>query len=89
MYWCSWYSHQRIGTRTGGLGNNGTGGDCPNYSIAEISQDTEKSPGDLRILAVTQMPVENHQLTLVSKISRSNNDNTKYYSEDMDVAKKV
>ena len=25
--WCSWYSHQRIGTRTGGLGNNGTVGD--------------------------------------------------------------
>ena len=21
--WCSWYSHQRIGTRTGGHGNNG------------------------------------------------------------------
>ena len=22
--WSSWYSHQRIGTRTGGLGNNRT-----------------------------------------------------------------
>ena len=31
--WCSWYSHQRIGTRTGGFGNKGTGGDCPNYSL--------------------------------------------------------
>ena len=40
-------------------------GDHPNYSIVEISQNTEKSPGDLRRLAVTQTPVENHQLTLV------------------------
>ena len=63
--WCSWYSHQRIGTRTRRLGNNGTGGYCPNYSIIEIDQNTEKSPGDLRRLVVTQIPVGNHQLTLV------------------------
>ena len=25
--WCSWYSHQRIGTGTGGLGNKRTSGD--------------------------------------------------------------
>ena len=59
--WCSWYSHQRIGTRTGGLRNNGIGEDCPNYSIVEIDQNTEKSPGDLRRLAVTQTPEEKHQ----------------------------
>ena len=40
-------SHQRIATRTGGLGNERTGGDCPNYSIIEIGQNTEKSSGDL------------------------------------------
>ena len=57
--WCSWYIQPMIGTRTGGLGNNGTGEDCPNYSIIEIGQNTEKSPGDLRRLAVTQTPVEN------------------------------
>ena len=38
--WCSWYSHQRINTRTQGLGNNMTGGDCSNYSIVEIGQNT-------------------------------------------------
>ena len=54
--WCFWYSHLRIGTRTGGLGNNGTGGDCQNYSIVEIGRNTEKSPGDLRKLAVAQTP---------------------------------
>ena len=64
---CSWYSHQIIDTRTGGLGKKTTGGDNPNYSIAEIGQNTEKSPGDLRKLAVTQTPVRNHRLTLVRK----------------------
>ena len=40
-------------------------GDHPNYSIVAIGQNTENSPGDLRRLAVTRTPVENHQLTLV------------------------
>ena len=65
--WGSWYSHQRIDPRLGGLGNNGMGWDCPNYSIIEISQNTEKSPGDLRRLAVTQIPVKDHQLMLMWK----------------------
>ena len=64
--WYLWYSHQRIGTMSGGLGNKRSG-DHPNYSIIEISQNTEKSPGDLRKLARTQTSVENHQLTLVGK----------------------
>ena len=36
-----------------------------NYNIIENGQNTEKSPGDLRRLAVTQTPVKNHQLTLM------------------------
>ena len=48
--WCSWYIHQSIGTRTGRLGNKRTSGEHPNYSIMKISQNTEKSPGDLRRL---------------------------------------
>ena len=28
--WCPWYSQQRIGTGTGGLGNKRTSGDHPN-----------------------------------------------------------
>ena len=47
---------------TGGLGNNG---DCPNESIVEIGQNTEKSPGDLSKLDVTQTSMENHKLTLM------------------------
>ena len=37
--------------------------DHPNYSIIKISQNTEKSPGDLRKLNVTQALVKNHQNT--------------------------
>ena len=42
-------------------------GDHPDYSIIKISQNTEKSPGNLRRLAVTQTLEEDHQLTLVGK----------------------
>ena len=62
--WCSWYSQQRINRGTGGLRNKRTSGDHRNYCIIEISQNTEKSPGDLRKLAVTKTPVRNHKLTL-------------------------
>ena len=37
-----------------------------NY-IIENSQNTEKSPGDVRRLPVTQTPVKDHQLTLMWK----------------------
>ena len=60
--WCSWYNHQRTGTKTEGLRIKRTRGDYPNYSIVKISQNTEKSPDDLRRL-VTQNQVKNHQLT--------------------------
>ena len=43
-----------IDKETGGLENNRTSGDCPDYGIVKIGQNTEKSPGDLRRLAVTQ-----------------------------------
>ena len=68
--WSYWYSHQRIGTRTGGLGNNWTNGDNPHYCIIEIVQNTEKSPGDLRRFAVTQTPVKDHQQNAYAKNSQ-------------------
>ena len=63
--WCSWYSYQRIDTRTEGLGNNRTSRDHPNYCIIEISQNAEKSPGDLRRIGATQTSGKDHQLTLI------------------------
>ena len=65
--WCAQYSPKMLNTRTGGLGNKRTNGDHPNYSIVEIGRNTEKSRGDLRRLAVIQIPVRNHQETLVWK----------------------
>ena len=50
---------------TGGLESWRTSEDYPNYYIIENSQNTEKSPGDLRRLAVTQTPVKYHQLKLM------------------------
>ena len=60
---CTWYSQQRINKGTGRLGNKRTSEDYPNFCIIEIGQNAEKSPGDLRRLAVTQTLVEDHQLT--------------------------
>ena len=62
---CSWYSHQKVRTRTGGLGNKMTSGDHPNNCIIEIGQNIEKSPEDLKRLVITQTPIRDHQLTLV------------------------
>ena len=52
---------------TGGLENKRTSGDHQNFDITKINQYTEKSPGYLRRLAVTQTPARNHQPTLVRK----------------------
>ena len=71
--WRSSHSHQR----TGGHENKRTGGDHPNYCINEIGQNTEKSPGDLRRLAVTQTPVKDHQLTLIGKTLNNDINNNK------------
>ena len=53
--------------------------DHPNYSIVEICQNNEESPGDLRrFVVVTQTPVKSHWLTLVQKTRKgvnNNNDN--------------
>ena len=40
-------------------------GDHQNHCIIENGQNTEKSPGDLRRLAITQSPVKDHLLTLM------------------------
>ena len=61
---CNWftrYSYQRIGTRTGGFGNKMTSTDHSNYCIVKITQNTKKSPGDLKKLANTKTLVRSHQ----------------------------
>ena len=51
------HSHQKIGKRTRGLGNQNLNGVHQNFRIIKIDQSTEKSPGDMRRFAVTQAPV--------------------------------
>ena len=41
-----------------GIGNQRKNQDHPDSSIAEICQNTQKSPGDQKRLAVTQTPVK-------------------------------
>ena len=55
--WYVWNNPQRLGKRAGGVRNQWTSQDHPKYSIVKINQNTEKSPGDLRRLAVTQTPI--------------------------------
>ena len=47
---------------TAGLGNKRMIVDHPNHCIFEMGQNTEKSPVDLRRLAVTQNPLKDHPL---------------------------
>ena len=82
--WCSWHSHQRIGTRTGGLENKRTSGDHLNYYIIVIAQNTEKIPGDLRRLAVTQTPLGNHRLTPVRITRKGVNNNNNNNNNNID-----
>ena len=65
--WCTWNSPQRLGKRNRSIGNQRTNRDHLDDSIVEIGQNTDKSPGGMRRLAVTQIPVNDHQLTLVLK----------------------
>ena len=53
-----------ISQKMGRTGNKMTSRDPPDYSIFKISNDTEKSPGDLRRLAVTQTLVKKYHLTM-------------------------
>ena len=55
-------------------------------SIIKIGQNTEKSPADLRRLALTQTPVKNNQLSLVWKNSKRNN---KDRDKRLDLAKEL
>ena len=63
--WCFWYRNKRIIKGAGGFGRWRPSGEHPKDSIIENGQNTEKTPGDMRRLALTQTPVKAHQLTLM------------------------
>ena len=58
---------RRFGKVTGKFGNRRSKRVFPNYSIAGIGQNTEKSAGDLRRLSITHTSVKNQQLILLGK----------------------
>ena len=41
--WCSWF-----GIRTGGVGNNRTGGDCPNYRFLRSASGKPSANVDMK-----------------------------------------
>ena len=59
------YSHQRTCTVTAGHRNERISIDHRDYSTFKISQNTEKSPGDLKRLTVTKTPVRSHRVKLL------------------------
>ena len=54
----AWNNPLRFGKDTRRLGNKRKSGDHPDYSIFKICLNTEQNHGDLRRLAVTQIPGE-------------------------------
>ena len=72
---CAQNTLQSLCKESGMHGNMGTSKEHLDYCIIKISQNTEKSPGVIRRLAVTQTPVKNHQETLARKHLRSENNN--------------
>ena len=55
--WRALNAPQRFGKGAAIAGNLRTNRDHPNYSITKIGFDTEKSPGVLKRLAVSQTPL--------------------------------
>ena len=68
--WCNWNGPQRIEKGIQTIRNQRKNRDDSDYGIIEISQNTEKRPGYLGRLAVTQILVKDHQLTLTGKSSK-------------------
>ena len=68
--------------RAGRVGDQRMNSDHQDCSIVKINQNTEKSPGDLRRLAVTRTSLKDHQLTLTGKTNKENinNDNLMVHS---------
>ena len=65
--WCFMYNTEMIIKGSGELGKKRMSGGHPNYYTIEIGQNTEKSSGDLKRLALNQTSVKYHQLKLMWK----------------------
>ena len=86
--WCARNNPQWIGALTGRLGNKRTSANYLNDGI-KIGRNTEKSPGDLRRLAVTQTPVKDHQLALVWTTLKGVNDDDNKKLEKLEIRERI
>ena len=68
--WCTWNNPKIISKGIGRLGNKSSSEDHPDYRINKIGQNTDKSSGDLKKLAITQTPARNHQNVKKSQKSK-------------------
>ena len=68
--WCTWNGSQMIEKGTGAVGNRRKNWLYLDYNIVEIGQNSKKSFRDLKGLAITQVPVKAHQITLVRKTQK-------------------
>ena len=71
-----------IGKGTGSLRNKSTSKDHPDYCV-KIGENTEKSPSDLRQIAVTQTLVIKHQQTLVRKTLKISSNDKAMFNVDI------
>ena len=74
--WHSCNSHQRLEKGSKRIGNHRKNQDHSEYSIVEINQNIQKSPGDMRRFIVTQALVNDHQLMQVWKTHKQWNNNS-------------
>ena len=68
--WFTWNDLRKLGMEANIIRNRGMIWDHPNYSTAEVDQNTKKNSVDLRRLAITQTSVKDHQLTLIWQIRK-------------------
>ena len=66
--WYTWNGAKGLGRKTGGTGIQRKNGNHRDYSIVKIDQNTQKSPGDPRNLAIT-----NVDLNINNDIKKSKN----------------
>ena len=75
-----------------GLGDLEVGGRVETIqttAFIENGQNTEKCPGHLRRLAVTQSPVKDHQMSLMWKTVMINNNNNNKYLDSKTTLKRT
>ena len=78
---CASSTSQRLRKETGGIGNQRKNRNLTDHSTVKISKNNQKNTGDLRPLAVTQIPGKYHQLKFAWKTHKEWNNNNNNNNE--------